>query len=262
MIWKEVAKYYINLDSRPDRNERMIRTLMESKIAMQRFPAIRYLDCDLTNPKYKVMLKRTPGAIGCFESQMAVMRKGLEQGKDVLVCEDDLEFASDYLDRIKIIETFCDTHDWDIVWLGGTVHINPAQWHSKKHNPDLPDCHCTLERDVEQTDTPRIVRTYGMWSTFSYIVNVNSIPKILKMLDETMHLSMGIDWSFMSFGEKLKTFAFLPGTVKQYDGQSSIGNGITEFSLFKNLGAYWWQDKMDDFNPDTFNWAEAKKRNT
>ena len=45
--------------------------------------------------------------------------------------------------------------------------------------------------------------------------------------------------------------------AKQYDNQSDIGNGITYFSEFSKLGSFWFADKMEDFNTETFDWHEA-----
>ena len=106
------------------------------------------------------------------------------------------------------------------------------------------------------TDDPRIIRTYGCFCTYAYIINKNSLEKIIKLLDENVHLSMGIDWLFILLQPRLKTFAFVPGMVKQMDNQSDIGDGITVFSGFSKLNGteensrYWWQNKMEDFNPD------------
>jgi hypothetical protein len=64
----------------------------------------------------------------------------------------------------------------------------------------------------------------------------------------------------------LKTFAFVPGSVRQINNLSDIGTNpdgspaMTVFSGFSKLNGteensrYWFQDKIENFNPDTFEW--------
>jgi GR25 family glycosyltransferase involved in LPS biosynthesis len=203
----------------------------------------------------KRMLQRTPGAIGCYYSQVEVMRRAMTMNQHAFVMEDDLVFCSDILARLEYIERFMDAHEWDVFWLGATFHVNPAVWHTGRH-PELPGS--AIGRDAECTDDPRILRTYGAFCTYAYIVNVHSIEKILQLLKDTVAGSIGIDYSFIKIQPFLKSFAFVPGCIKQMDNQSDIGNGMTIFSGFSKLGPYWFQDRMEEFNPETFNWAEAK----
>ncbi len=209
------------------------------------------------------MLNRTPGALGCHISQVLVMGAACAELKHAFVMEDDLIFCSDFQKRLTYIDEFTKTHSWDAIWLGATFHVNPPYWHTGK-NPDLKGSN--FGRDAELTDDPRMIRTYGAFSTYAYIVNLESIPKILALLDKHVHESMGIDWLFIKIQPQLKTFAFVPGCVKQMDNKSDIGKGWTIFSGFAKLNgtkensAYWWQDRMEDFLPENFNWKECDTR--
>jgi len=180
------------------------------------------------------------------------MEEALRLGKHAFVMEDDLVICSDFHKRMAILDTFVETHEWDVLWMGGTFHVgdgpNGVYWHKKD-----------MGRDAEQTDHPNVMRTYGAFSTHAYIVNVKSLEKILASLDKWLHLSMGIDWLFIQLEPQLFTYSFVPGIIKQYDNPSDIGNGITYFSNFKKLGPYWWQDRMEDFDPTTFDWKEAAR---
>ncbi len=256
---------YINLDHRTDRQFHMLKELSRVKINATRFPAIQTsannYDVKAFNPaKVNKMLLRTPGAIGCHYSQVAVMERAYAESLHAFVMEDDLIFCSDLPERIAIIDPFLATHEWDVLWLGGTFHINPPVWHKKARSiySALTNIY-PIGRDVECTDNPRIVRTYGAFSTFAYIVNWQSIPKILKLLEDNVADSIGIDYLFIQIQPQLKTYAFVPGCVKQMDNKSDIGNGMTIFSGFSKLGPYWFQDRMEDFDPLTFNWGEAKQ---
>ena len=245
---------YCNLDIRTDRNEHMIAELKRVGLDI---PIVRHKSFigqelydsydDTMKEKVGVMQRRTPGAIGCYMSQMEVMKEALRQGKHAFVFEDDLIFCDDFPKRLNIIYKFLNQHEWDVFWFGGTYHTD-HYWHNlvdgEHTNPDLKMCHCTLNRDYEETDNPNIRRTYGAFSTHAYFVNKDRIELILSLLESTMPISMGIDWSFILQQPNLNCYAFNPGCIIQRDNQSNIGNGISVFSGFARLGEHWFKKTM------------------
>lgn len=244
---------FVNLSHRTDRLQRMHSSLLKAGLHAVRTPGMLPEQAMIYSEQPSrclVMLKRTPGAIGCHFSQVAIMQEALRQRKHAFVMEDDLVFCSDLHRRLDHMNKFIATHSWDVLWLGGTFHVNPPWWHKEQ-----PLC-----RDAEQTDDYRMMRTYGAFCTYAYIVNRDSVLKVLKLLDSILHLSMGIDWAFIQLQPQLHTYAFVPGCCIQYDNKSDIGKGMTIFSGFKKLGPYWFQNRMEDFNPTTFDWKEAKRR--
>ena len=261
--WNDCYAGFVNLEHRKDRLTHMISELVRVGIFAHRFEAIDWRKHNWDANYFGTMLRRTPGAIGCYLSQMEVMKKALELGKSAIVFEDDLIFCNDFKDRINYIENYINTEapDFDVFWLGGTFHINPPHWHTGR-NPLLPGA--TLGKDAECTSDPRIIKTYGCFSTHAYIVNIKSIEKVLNLLEGQIPTSIGIDYSFIRLQPQLKTFSFVPGCVKQMDNKSDIGSGMTIYSSFSRLNGteensrYWWQREMEDFDPLTFNWAEAK----
>ena len=256
--WRDCYASYINLDHREDRNGRMKEELERVGINAVRTRGMYPHEYSGDMSKVQVMWNRTKGAVGCHYSQVNIMQTALDMGKSAFVMEDDVVFAQDTIKRLDYAQEFLNNHDWDIFWLGGTFHLNPPQWHNANHtNPELRNCDCTLNKDVECTEDPRILRTYGCWGTYAYIVNYNSLPKILKLLEDNVHESIGIDWLFIKLQPKLNCYCFAPAMAKQYDNQSDIGNGITYFSEFSKLGSFWFADKMEDFNTVTFDWHEA-----
>ncbi len=134
--------------------------------------------------------------------------------------------------------------------------MNPPFWHPKGKS-GFSDCSAHLGYDAKRTSDDRIIRTYGAFDTFAYIVNFKSMDKIFSLFDQHLHTSIGIDWLFIKLQPQLKTFAFLPGCVKQIDNRSDIGNGDTIWSGFLRLGPYVYQEHMKDFEPKSFNWAEC-----
>lgn len=250
---------FINLDYRKDRLIHMQKELTKAGIAAERTKGMLPNEYKGDKKKVEVMMQRTPGAVGCHMSQVNIMAKALSLNKHAFVMEDDLVFCEDFLKRLEYIEKFLSTHNWDLLWLGGTVHINPPYWHTGK-NPDLLGT--KVGRDAEPTDDPRIIRTYGAFSTYAYIVNVKSIEKILNLLDSVVHESMGIDWAFIKLQPQLLTYMFLPGCVKQMDNPSDIGkphaNGKQAFTYFsqfeKSTGPYFWKKRMEEFDTKTIRW--------
>lgn len=225
----------------------MKRSLEKIDIKAVRTPGLLPSEYTGDKSRVQVMYKRTPGAVGCHFSQVRIMEEALRQQKHAWVMEDDLVFCSDFRARLTLMEAFLDARPWDIWWMGGTVHIHEVWWHKKD-----------LGFDASRTDDPRVVRTYGAFCTYAYLVNRDSISKILGMLDQLLDRSIGIDWAMIQMQPKLQTFMMLPGAVKQIDNRSDIGKGDTIFSNFKKLGAHWWAENVNDFNPETYDWGFCK----
>lgn len=249
---------FLNLDHRTDRLEHMTAELNRIDLKAIRHRGKLPQEFDLNRPELQVMRNRTPGAIGCHFGQVEIIRTAQSMGLHAMVFEDDCVFCSDFNERLEIIEMFHVEHEWDIIWLGAAFHINPPHWHPIGASKMAPNCSAQLGRDAETTTDPSMIRTFGAYNTFAYIVNVKSIDKILGLLDQYLHESIGIDWLFIKLQPQLKCFAFVPGCVKQMDNQSDIGNGPTIWSGHLRNGPYVWQDKMEQFSPESFDWAEAK----
>lgn len=253
--WRLLYKAYVNLLSRQDRDLHMIRELARVGLGAVRYPATSTKGDEWNHPPYLKLYARTPGAIGCMTSQMGVMRAAYALGKGAMVLEDDVVFASDIHERLDYIQKFINEKDpdTDVFFLGGTVHLFPGYWHTNGHYPDMRGfCNCTLNRDAERTEDEKIIRVYGMFSTHAYIIPYTKIPKILSLLDSVTEQCYGIDHAFIMLEPQLKCYAFIPGSVKQIDNRSDIGNGDTIFSNFKILGPHWFQDRVQDFDYQNF----------
>lgn len=268
---KNIENYYasfVNLDHRQDRLQHMFEQLNIIGLNATRTRGMRVHDVEnklAPSQKIATMLKRTPGAVGCHFSQVQVMKDALSRGKHAFVMEDDLVFCEDFQTRWYYIQNWTETHEWDVIWLGASFHVNPPYWHNKGGSQDVRNnASANLGYDAKLTDDPRIIRTYGAFATFAYLVNKNSIQKILDLFDEHLHKSIGIDYLFIMLQPQLKCFSFVPGCVKQMDNQSDIGDGITRWSGFLQLNgtkensAYVYQERMEDFDPITFNFAECR----
>lgn len=246
---------FLNLDHRNDRLEHMDAELARVGLTATRTRGRLPEEFDLTDPKFRTQVNRTPGSIGCWHGMEEIAYKALELDKHAVILEDDLLFCGDIHKRLDIIEDFIKDREWDIIWLGGTVHIAPHHWHTGE-NPDLPDSN--LGRDAEDIGHKYLYRSYGSFSTHAWILNKKSIKKVFGMLDSIEHMAMGIDFGCIKLAPQLQNFVFLPGCVIQKDNLSDIGRGHTIFSGFVRLGAHWFQKRLEDFNHDTYNWAEVK----
>lgn len=229
--------YYINLAHRVDRRTHMESELARIGLKAERYEAIRTKGNEWNEEPYKKMFARTRGAIGCMLSQMNVMEMATD---NPMILEDDLIFCDDFLDRLSIISDFLEDRDWDVCWLGGTVHYPVPYWHTRAHR-EMPECKCTLNCDAEPTMHKNFYRSYGSFSTHAYIVNYFKIPTILTQLRASMATTIGIDYSFIRLAPKMNNYVFIPGCVIQKDNQSDIGNGVTVFSGFKKLGNHWFK---------------------
>jgi len=245
---RDIDWYYINLASRPDRDNHAREQFQRYNIRARRFEGFTPEEWPGDSTKVDRMRKRTPGAVGCYQSQMHIIR--LAQGGDrvVAVCEDDVVLCNDLEKRLDYIDSNL-VWDWDIFYLGATFHV-PGVWCHHK------DCATwgSIGVDAEPTTDPRILRTYGIWGTYAYLVNPKNAAKVCTLFDEHIHQSDGIDHLAIRLGSRLNTFCFIPGCAWQYDSESNIGNGITRFSSFKKLGPYAWTDRMEEFNPLGFDW--------
>lgn len=248
---------YINLDHRTDRKDHMEKELKRVGIKAKRFKAFKTSEHPWTEWKVGTMLRRTPGAIGCWYSQCNLLAEAYQLDKHCFVMEDDLVFCDDFHERLNYLEKFLEEKSFDILWFGGTVHLNPAWWHKEGHQQEIR-CTCNLKRDAETTEDPRIIRTYGAFSTHAYFVHKDSILKVLTMLDSIIGHSIGIDAAFIELAPQLTCYMMLPGMIKQFDNRSDIGSGITYYSGFEKLGPYFWKNKMEEFDPIGFNFGEAE----
>lgn len=252
MILDECSVGFLNLDQRTDRLAHVTREFEKVGVKAERFRGTMPSEYNRHDPRLQVQWNRTPGSIGCMMGQMDMMKEAYNRGKSAMVFEDDVVLCQDFKERLEHFGAFLEKQDdWSVAWLGGTIHINPPFWHTGI-NPDLRGCN--LGRDAEPTDDPNIIKCYGAFSTYAYIVNYEKIPFVIDLLYEVMPLSMGIDWSFIKLGERLNSFMYLPGCVKQMDGPSNIGNGMSYFSGFARLGDYWFQERSEYFDPKTIQW--------
>ncbi|MGV8988678.1 MAG: glycosyltransferase family 25 protein [Cypionkella sp.] len=107
--------YVINLPSRTDRHREFGQQLMQLGLSyassgINLFPAVRPDDPGGFP---------TLGARGCFMSHLGVLTTAAANNvSSIIVCEDDLDFAQDFHNRLVKVLSEADQQDWDILYLG------------------------------------------------------------------------------------------------------------------------------------------------
>ena len=186
---------YINLESRPDRKDHVVKQLQSIGLesVVQRFNAIK-----LQN-----------GAMGCTLSHLRCLKNALEHDWDhVLICEDDITF----LDPCLFVKQFnkCLANPdlkWDVIMLGGN-NIPP---------------YTTI--DDSCIHISRCATTTG------YLVNKHYIPVLLQNVKEGAELfaqnlnlvtkyAIDVHWGKLQLRDNW--FLITPPTVVQLEGYSDI----------------------------------------
>ena len=191
------------------------------------------------------------GNAGCYLTHLENLKTIQTLGKDAFIMEDDVAFCQDFHERMDLVQAFCNTHPWDVFWLGATFHPD-HYWHTAKGHLDL-GCKCILNRDWEYTDCIRVLRTYGCWDSYAFLVNASSTGKLVELMEKYAPEAYAIDHLFIHLQPEILSYTFVPGIAKQIDDLSDVGMGknMSKFSGFARLGPHWFQEKMASFNPAT-----------
>jgi len=152
---------HINIKSRADRLLNVESQLEKFKITSKRFDAITNPEeydvsfCTTKNPSQYGQW--TKGQKGCYLSHK-ILLENHKTNKILGILEDDVIFCEDFLERMNYIEDNFNL-EWDIFFLSSFYHLNsdPKRWNESG--------------DYELTNIKYIHRTYGSFTTHSYLVN-------------------------------------------------------------------------------------------
>ena len=240
--------FVINLDRRTDRWESMCRELRRINLPAKRFSAMTPDEfCEKPGAAPLIEGKRTAGN---WASMVYLMRLNQETGRDLLMLEDDVFFASDWWERMAYLEDNID-FDWDVIFLGACCHLDRnapnGRWHPERRN------------DMERTPLRHLFRSYGTWSNHGMIVRGKSAGKVLAAMRSVLPVARGSDHALIMVQPHLDAYVFVPGCVFQHNGVSDVaeGGGFTRFSDFMKMGPYVFQDRLSDWDVDGYDWAEA-----
>jgi len=192
-----IVAYYINLDHRTDRKERMEKEFKGLPLDLRRMPAV---------------LSKVHGGIGCTKSHIKVLEEAMRLNlPHVLVLEDDVTFKEG-VDWSKVLATLnCidGNEDWDVILLGGNISLSGPRG-------------------------PSYVQICSSQDSHSYIVNRHYYSKLLQNFKTSSRLLEASDLSAKSYAKfatdqwwkrlqrKDQWFCVWPPRITQISGFSDI----------------------------------------
>lgn len=234
---KNIQFKCINLAHRSDKRNWVDSHLSQHGIEFEYFQAKTTNDnTKFTNdqiPDY------TPGQLGCMLSHYELLSSH-KDSKILGIFEDDVRLCDDFKQRMEYIENNFDL-DWDIFFLSSFYHLNddPQRWNETG--------------DYELTDIKYIHRVYGSFCTHSYLVNPNSIEKILNLMREHMHRSYAIDHLYILIQPFINAYSFTPGMATQIPSFNDINHVHKDQSIFEHIvGKHFFINQLENFDYDTY----------
>jgi len=196
-LWKQFGSLYcINLIDNNERHE------SSGKIFQEYSMPVEY---------YRPMKHPKGGAVGCYESHIAVIRKAYESGAETaLILEDDLLPVQNRLNKAalcEILDFMRTSTDWGIMFLG---------------------CfHISMQFKTERTQFPHIFKVHAVL-THAYVINRKHMERMLALNQH--YRQTFIDHVYKA---ELCNYAYMPTLFHQDESPSSIQMQIDTFG-FKN----------------------------
>lgn len=116
--------YVINLDRRTDRLKSFIKNVEEKKLVFSNLERFSAIDAKTMNDSYinsiidisaqkGVFGKRDyheelngKGSVGCYLSHFTLWKKCIELNEPILIMEDDIDFANNFMEKLEIVHTY------------------------------------------------------------------------------------------------------------------------------------------------------------
>jgi hypothetical protein len=198
---------YINLEESVERRARLTADFRAKGIekAVKRQPAIK------PDEGFKSL---TRGEYGCLLSHKAALMSA-RKGQSILILEDDVLLASEFVIRLAALWKNLSETGWDILFLGQTAPYfeidlirkllqKKWEWEGRSGNPSRPPG--LLEGSV-----------WYRWGAFAYIVNGASVERIASHFDapESLSSPIPVDLAFKKWARegKLRSLIAFPYLV-------------------------------------------------
>jgi len=184
-------KICINLDRRPDRWKKVEAGFARHGItSVVRHPAVDGLKMSVPST-----WPYTPGAYGCLQSHLAVLRAARKKGMpNILIFEDDCvfdqEFKQKFADSIEQVPS-----DWDMLLLGGGHREKPVQ---------ISD---------------HIVKVRGTYLTHAYALNQGIYDALIELCEQGQRV---VDQYTVELQKTFNCYCFVPNLVWQERIDSDI----------------------------------------
>jgi len=202
MLFTEIPVIYINLDSRPDRNEHVKNELAKVGINKpDRFKAIK-----LEN-----------GALGCSMSHLKCIENAKQKEYPcVFICEDDIEFLEPSL-FLNQMQTFLNSNiNWDVIIVAG----NNMLPYTPVNNTCIKVLNC-------QTTTGYIVK-----KEYYDKLMQNYKEGIQKLMKDPTNNEYKIDKYWFRLQREHNWYLIIPLTVVQKEDYSDIEKRVTNFKNY------------------------------
>ena len=202
MLLNKIPVIYINLDSRQDRKEHVVKELKKIEVnEPERFKAIK-----LDN-----------GALGCSMSHLKCLEIAKQREyNSVLICEDDIEFLNPELFLTQLNKFLDSQIRWDVVLIAG--------------NNMLP----------YKSINDMCIKTYNCQTTTGYIVQKHYYDKLIKNYKEGIqnliknpeNNEYKIDKYWFKLQRDDNWFLITPLSVVQREDYSDIEKKTTNFKKY------------------------------
>ncbi len=212
-----IHAFYINLESRPDRKEHVVKQLDNIGIKAERFNAIK--------------LKN--GALGCSLSHLKCLELAKENNWDhILIIEDDIKFLNPTLFINQINLFFSKYKNWNVLLFAG----NNLPPYEKIDNICVKVTKC-------QTTTGYLVhKNYYDILINNYREGINNLIK-----EPHNHRFYAIDKYWFRLQEKDLWYLIIPLTVVQREDYSDIEKRITDYAnVMVDLDKEWFFKKQNE----------------
>ena len=194
--------FYINLETRPDRNEHMIKLINKLNLQdiTERINAVngsKLSDPDISQYVTSYGMKRikdkdkkygvdlTMGAVGCALSHRGVWNNIIDNNyKNTLILEDDVDIPDDFVDKYNKLSRDI-PQDYDIVFLGYHPTSDKYLYRDKQH---------------------KLLRTEKVFGLYGYVVSLNGARKLLEMFP----IDVQIDSVIGDYMDKLNVYLVEP----------------------------------------------------
>lgn len=205
------ASFYINLDSRPDRNEMFLGEAKKIGITPQRVKGIVF------NGQYNSNLsddeiKKANGIMGCMLSHLSILYWAVRRNASVLIFEDDAKFINNYSEITKnaLLEL---PENWDMLYFGGNI--------------------CNTITQI----TPHIGKLSHAQSTHGYAVNKKFIQTLIDYIDPSQVVPLDLTYAYKAIPNH-NCYITIPMVAVQQASFSDIENANVEYETWMEQRFY------------------------
>jgi GR25 family glycosyltransferase involved in LPS biosynthesis len=202
MLLNKFPVIYINLETRPDRNVRVLNEL--KKIGV-------------TKPERFKAIKLDNGALGCSMSYLKCIELAKQKDYDyVLICEDDIEFLDHELFLLQLNKFLVSDINWDVVLIAGNNML--------PYKPINDTC----------------IQIYNCQTTTGYIVKKHYYDTLIKNYKEGIqnliknpdNNEYKIDKHWFKLQRSDNWYLIIPLTIVQREDYSDIEKKTTNFKNY------------------------------